>query len=97
MVIGAVSLRLHIPGAQSLKDKRRVVKSILARLQNTFNVSAAEVEDMDKWQVAILGMVTVSNDSQHANEVMSKAVDFIEGGHWDAEVLDYELEILHVL
>ncbi len=96
MVVGAVYLRLHLPGASSLKDKRRILRSVIERLKNRFNIAVAEVEDMDKWQVAGIGLTSVSNDSGHANEILSKAVDFVESGPWEAEVIDYELELMHV-
>jgi uncharacterized protein YlxP (DUF503 family) len=96
MVVGAAILRLHIEWATSLKDKRQVVRSVVQRLKNKFAVSAAEVGDLDKWQMASIGFAYVSNDARHANEVIDKAIDFVETGHWDAEVIDAELELLHV-
>lgn len=96
MIIAAARLNLHLPQSQSLKDKRRIVKSMIARLQNEFSVTAAEIEEQDLWQVAILGIAYVSSDASHANSVISKAVHYIETGHWDAWLSNYELEILHV-
>ncbi|MBM3270290.1 MAG: DUF503 domain-containing protein [Candidatus Sericytochromatia bacterium] len=96
MVVGTALIKLHIPGASSLKDKRSVVRSVVSRLRNEFSVSVAEVGDQDKWQIATIGMAYVSNDASHANEVLDKAIDFVETGHWDAEVVDTELELLHV-
>ncbi|MGE5707003.1 MAG: DUF503 domain-containing protein [Bacteroidota bacterium] len=97
MIIGAAEVRLHLPAARSLKDKRQIVKSILSRVRNQYDVSAAEVGSQDKWQLAELGLAYVSGDRPHANEVVSKAVDFIErgcGAQWNAEFLDYEFELL---
>ncbi len=96
MVVGTALIRLHIPGATSLKDKRHVVRSILQRMRNEFSVTAAEVAEQDKWQVATLGIAYVSNSTPHANEIMDKAIDFVEMGHWDVEVIDAEIELLHV-
>ena len=96
MVVATALLKLHLPQSQSLKDKRRVVKSILTRLQNEFHVSAAEVEDQDLHQLATLGLAYVSNDSRHANSVVSKAIDFVEAGPWDSWLSRYELEIVNV-
>jgi uncharacterized protein YlxP (DUF503 family) len=78
MVIGALEVNLLIGGSQSLKDKRRVLRSLKDRIRRTFNVAVAEVEDHDKWQSGVLGVVTVSNDKAHANEVLSKVVNFVE-------------------
>jgi uncharacterized protein YlxP (DUF503 family) len=96
VIVATALLKLHLPQAHSLKDKRRVVKSILARLHNEYAVSASEVEDQDLWQVATLGIAYVSNDASHANSVVSKAVAFVETGHWETWLSGYELEILHV-
>lgn len=96
MKIVAAKVRLHLPTARSLKDKRQIVKSILGRVQNQFSVCAAEIESQDKWQLAVLGLVAISNETSHANEVISKAVDFIEDGPWPMEFLGYELEALSV-
>lgn len=96
MVVATALLRLHLHQASSLKEKRRVVKSILTRLQNEFSVSAAEVEDQDLHQMATLGLAYVSNDASHANSVVSKAVGFVEKGPWESWLSSYELEILHV-
>ncbi len=96
MVVGTALIRLHIPGATSLKDKRSIVRSVISRLKNEYSLSVAEVAEQDKWQVASIGMAYVSNDVSHANEVLDKAIDFVETGHWDAEVIDAELELLHV-
>ncbi len=97
MIVGACRIILHLPDAHSLKEKRHVVKSIIARVHNQFNVSAAEVEDQDLWQRAVLGIAVVSNDTQHANEVLSTIVNFIEGANPAAEMTDYELDIAPVL
>lgn len=72
-----------------------VLRSIITRVRNEFGVAAAEVDNNDLWQRATIGLAYVSNDSAHANEVLSKVVDFIERSHADAEFLDYELEIIH--
>ena len=97
MTIGACRVRLRLPENQSLKGKRQVLKSIIARVQAKFNVSIAEVDDNDLWQVATLGITCVSNDTRHANQVLSNVVSFIEDSHPDAEFLDYETEIIHAL
>jgi len=95
MNVGALRVRLRLPENQSLKGKRRILKSITSQVSNRFNVSIAEVDDQDLWQLATLGVSCVSNDGRHANEVLSHVMDFIESIRSDAEVLDYEIEILH--
>jgi len=97
MNIGALIVRLRLPENHSLKGKRKVLKSITTQVSNRFNVSIAEVDDQDLWQLATLGVSCVSNDSRHVNEILSHVVDFIERIRGDAEVVDYEIEILHAL
>ncbi|MEK6769372.1 MAG: DUF503 domain-containing protein [Gemmatimonadota bacterium] len=70
MVVGVISWELHLAGCQSLKDKRRVIKSLKDRLHQRFNVSAAEVDHQDLWQRAALAASVVSSDHRHAEEVL---------------------------
>lgn len=94
MIIGACRIALHLPENQSLKGKRQVLKSMIERVKNRFNVSIAEIDGNDLWQVAYLGVACVSNDSQHVNETLSKVVHFIETTRCEAILSDYEIEIL---
>lgn len=96
MHVGICKIRLRIPENGSLKDKRRVLKSITSRVANKFNVSIAEIEDNDTWQIATLGISCVSNDKRHANEIISKVADYISDARFDVEILDYKTEILPV-
>jgi uncharacterized protein YlxP (DUF503 family) len=97
MNVGVCRVRLRLPGNLSLKGKRQVLKSINTRVRNKFNVSVAEIDDHDLWQLAALGICCVSNNKRYTNEVLSKVVDFIVGGRFEVEVVDYEIEILPVL
>jgi uncharacterized protein YlxP (DUF503 family) len=94
MNVGICQVKLRFPENLSLKGKRQILKSVVARLRNKFNISVAEVDDNDLWQLATLGICCVSNDGRHANEMLSRAVDFIVNGRFDVEILDYEIEIL---
>jgi uncharacterized protein YlxP (DUF503 family) len=94
--VGICKVRLRLPDNLSLKGKRQVVKSLTARLKNKFNVSVAEVEDNDLWQLATIGICFVSNDKRFTNEVLSKTVEFVVNSQGDFEMLDYEIEILVV-
>jgi uncharacterized protein YlxP (DUF503 family) len=85
-------IELHILESNSLKDKRRVLKSIKDRIRNAFNVAVAEVDDGDLWQSASIGVVTVSNQVRHANEVLSKVINFIERD-LRIELVDYDMEV----
>jgi uncharacterized protein YlxP (DUF503 family) len=79
MVIGVVSWALHVAGAQSLKDKRGVIKSIKARMHNEFNVSVAETAHHDSWQTAELTACVVAVDRVHAERVLREVDRFVEG------------------
>ncbi len=93
MTVGTCRVELHISGNSSLKGKRRVVKSIKDRIQGRFNVSIAEVDRLDDWQRATLGIACVSNNPRLVDETLSKVVNLIEG-HADASILDYEIELV---
>ncbi|MCX5736808.1 MAG: DUF503 domain-containing protein [candidate division NC10 bacterium] len=92
MTVGCCKIELRIPGSDSLKAKRRVVKSVKERVQARFNVGIAEVDRLDDWQRATLGVVTVSNDSRLVDATLSKVVSWIELSG-DVLVVDYEIEL----
>ncbi len=94
MHIGVCRIMLHLLESASLKDKRQVSRSLSARIRNSFNVAVAEVEDHELWQRLTLAVCCVSTDSAHANEMISKVVEFIEETRRDLELLDYETEIM---
>jgi uncharacterized protein YlxP (DUF503 family) len=92
MVVGSLEVRLRIREARSLKDKRQVVKSILDRIRNGFNVSAAEVDAQDKHQLAVLGFAMVSNEVFHVRTVLEKIVEALRR-HPVAEFIGHEIEV----
>ena len=96
MNIGVCQIHLRLPENASLKDKRRVLKSITSRVRSKFNVSIAEVDNQELWQLATLGICFVSNDKRYTNEVLSKVVDFVANGRFEVEILNYEIELLFV-
>lgn len=93
MNIGVCRIELRLPGNQSLKGKRRVIKSITTRLRNDYNVCVAEVDNQDSWQLATLGVASVSNHRGHAHEMVSSVVRFISQNYPDLELLSSEIEI----
>jgi uncharacterized protein YlxP (DUF503 family) len=94
MTIGVCRLTLRLPENGSLKGKRQVLKSVQQRLHNRFNVSFAEVEHNESWQLAGIAICCVSNSSAHANEVLSKAVAYLEELRLDVEIIDEEIELI---
>jgi len=97
MNVGVCRIELRLPENLSLKGKRHILKSITIRIKNKFNVSVAEVDDQNLWQLATLGICCVSNNSRYTNEVLSKVVDFVVGSRFEVEILDYEIELLTAL
>ncbi len=93
MVIGSLKIMVEIPGNDNLKGKRRVVKGLIERLRNRFNVSVSEIDNLDKHQIATLGIALVSNDATFANKVLDQIVNFVEM-YSDVMLLDYMIEII---
>src|SRR5437773_2905633 len=92
MIVGSIRVRLLIREAKSLKDKRRVVRSIKDRLRNAFNVSVAEIDSQDHRQLAVLGIAMVGSDSRELTSALDRIVDALRG-HPVAELLDYQREL----
>jgi uncharacterized protein len=87
------TVELHLPEVGSLKGKRHILKSLKDRLRRRFEIAVAEVDHQDSWQRATLGLACVSSSARHANEIISKAIDFIED-NVDGYTLDVQIEIL---
>ncbi len=96
MNIGVCKVNLRLPENMSLKGKRQVLKSVTSRVRNKFNVAVAEVDDNDVWQLATIGICCISNDKRHTNQVLSHVVNFITDCRLEAEMLDYEIEIISI-
>ena len=94
MNVATCKIRLRLPGNNTLKGKRRAARSITGRVRSKFNVSIAEVEENDAHRTLVLGVSCVSNDSRHANQVLSNVVEYLQDIRGDAELLDYELDII---
>ena len=94
MVIGVCTLELSIPTANSLKDKRSVVKSVVARLRNEFNIAVAEVDMLDSWRSATIAAVTVSSDKDYAHGLLTRVALWVERHRLDCELVDYEIELI---
>ena len=94
MSVALCNLTIRLPENGSLKGKRQVVKSIQQRLHNRFNVSVAEVEHNDLWQLAGIAICAVANNGTQAREVVEKAVEYIEELRLDVEIIEEETELL---
>jgi uncharacterized protein YlxP (DUF503 family) len=93
MTIGILQLELSIGDAMSLKDKRRVVKSLKDRIAHAHNVSIAEVGALDEHRRSILGVAMVANDRAYVEGALSKLVDFVRTVP-QADLVDYQIELL---
>ena len=87
------NLELHLWESSSLKDKRRILKSLKDRIRNGFNVAVAEVNPTDLWQSASLGVVTVSSRVRHANGILTKVVNLVESDV-RIELVNCDMEVL---
>jgi uncharacterized protein YlxP (DUF503 family) len=74
MAVGLLTLELHLAEAQSLKDKRQVLRSLKERLRAHFNVAVAELDFEDAWQRSVVGVVTLSNEEQRVEEALQKVL-----------------------
>lgn len=95
MVIGVCRIAFSLPGNDSLKGKRSVVRRLVDRTRNKFNVAVAEVDALDMHRRAVLGLAVVSNDARHANSMLDHVTSFMET-LTEAVVSERTLEILHV-
>jgi uncharacterized protein len=95
MVVGICQMDVLIPENHSLKGKRHVMRKLIDRVRNQFNVAISEVGDNDLWQRAQIGFCAVSNDRRHINSSLDKVIDYIEKMYL-VEILHTEMEILTV-
>ncbi len=93
MTIGVLELDFLIPGARSLKEKRRAIKGLKQQMRTRYNCSVAETEYLDIWQRARIAACVVSNDSRHANQQLNEIARFAASAR-EAELVDYRIEML---
>ena len=92
MNIAAMTFRLHAPWVHSLKEKRMIVKSLTAQLQNRFHVSAAEIDEQDTHQIIVIGVAAIVPHNALADSIMEEISRFMEE-HCEAEILEEAREI----
>ncbi|MCX7623959.1 MAG: DUF503 domain-containing protein [Thermomicrobium sp.] len=96
MVIGVTRFAIEIPSARSLKEKRKVVKSVIDQVKHRFNVAIAEVDGHAQWQFAELGVACVSTSAQHADEMLRHVLQYVEEHLAEGYVVDYRTELIHL-
>ena len=95
MVIGVGYVTIHVFESHSLKEKRRVVKSLLDRVRNRYNASIAEVDYQDTWQMAGIAITCVSNSSAHADQMLAEILRFIERNLKFGSLADVHTELIY--
>lgn len=93
MVVGVLTVELFIGEAHSLKEKRRVLKSVIDRIKTRYNVSAAEIGAMDTWQRSTLGLSIISNEQAYVHKIFAAIISFIEV-QGTLTVIDYQIQLL---
>ena len=92
MKIAAITFRLHAPWVHSMKEKRMIVKSLIAKLQNKFHVSVAEIDEQDTHQIIVIGVAAIVPHNAMADSLMEEISLFMEE-NTEAEIIDEEREI----
>ena len=93
MIVGTLTLHIFIPWSHSLKEKRMVLRSVTQKVRNKYNVSIAEIEDQDLHQSLMLGICCVSNERNHAVDMLQKITTYVES-ITEAEVVESQIEVL---
>jgi hypothetical protein len=95
VVVGTASISLYIQDNRSLKEKRKIVKSVIAKVHHKFNVSIAEIDSNDKWQMIGLGITVVGNDRRFVNSALDKVLTYIDSLYL-GEMIDSVIEIINI-
>ena len=93
-IIGLCTIEFYLPGVASLKEKRGILKSMMARMHNKFNISAAEVAEHDRWQSAVIAVAVVSNSGKHCQQIINSTIAWIESQYPDLQIVDQSIEVL---
>src|SRR5437868_14486494 len=96
LTVGLMRVVIHMPESGSLKSKRQVVSGLLRRLRQELKVSAAEVGELDRWQLAEIAVATVSGDGRQADKVLAAALSYIEAHCDGARITDVSTELIQL-
>lgn len=94
IIIGLCTIEFELPGVTTIKEKRSILKSLLTRLHNKFNVSTAEIDHHDHVQSSVIAFTTVTTGTRHANQTISTVINWIEASYPDALIVNQDIEIL---
>ncbi len=93
MIIGVCRVEMFLSSPNTLKEKRSVLKGMLTKFRNKYNVSVAEIENQDKWQRTTIAVVCVGNDSQFINKVTGQIINEFENFK-DGHIISYDIELI---
>ena len=96
LTVGLLRVVVHMPESGSLKSKRQIISGLLRRLRQEFKVSAAEVGEHDRWQLAELAVATVGGDGKQADRVLAAALSYIESHSDGSQVTDVSTELVRL-
>ena len=90
-MIAYCEVYLNIPGVQSLKEKRRIIKSLQDKLKNKFNIAISEIGNNDLWQSSLIGVVTIGNETAYLEKMLNSIINFIDE-FYGVEISQYDIE-----
>jgi uncharacterized protein YlxP (DUF503 family) len=94
IIIGLCTIEFELPGVTNLKEKRSILKSLLARLHNKFNISTAEIDHHDIPESSVIAFTLVTSETRHAHQMISTILNWIEANYPDALIVNQAIEIL---
>ena len=94
MSIGILTIKIHLPGCSSLKEKRHRLKPLINRLHREFNISVAEIDHLDVWQTSMVACALVSNDHGHTQRSLQSVVRWVEDNWPDIIIVGDQIEII---
>ena len=94
MVVGVCTIELYLPENHSLKGKRQVVNGLKGRLKNRFNISIAEIDYLDVWQRATLGVAMINNNRVNVDREFRKMINFIDSSQYAPYLMAYVIEFI---
>lgn len=93
MYIGICQLQLNIFDCHSLKEKRQITRSLMAKIKNQFNLVVAEVDHHDHYQMATLGAVTINTEAEHCRQLLDKLLEFVQDQQGDFILSDHAIAV----
>ena len=93
-MLATLTIHFHLPACSSLKEKRRRIKPLMARLHREFNLSVAEMDLQDKWQEAVIVCAMVGNERGHLESALQNVARWVEGNWSDGDVIEQKIEII---